>query len=88
MWKPEQLLQGKDFDPVFAHAIVRKFPELDDILWDRCYVKVETIEVGYSSRKDYLHFLELDYRFETVANLYAPDGYVQEESFYKYIMGS
>lgn len=83
MWKPEQLLQGKDFDPVFAHAIVRKFPELDDILWDRCYVKID-----YLNRKDFLHYLELDYRFETVANLHAPDGYVQEESFYKYIMGS
>lgn len=85
MWKPEQLLEGKDFDPVFAHAIVRKYPELDDILWDACYV--DTDEIRYIGAPTvYTHKLRLDYRNEEVAILWGVTS--PEESFYKFIMGS
>lgn len=76
MWKPEQLLEGKDFDPVFAHAIVRKYPELDDILWDACYL--ERVEEYYK--------LRLAYRGEDVALLSA--GETSKDSFYKFILDS
>lgn len=84
MWKPEQLLEGKDFDPVFAHAIVRKFPELDDILWDKCYVDRGYDMIGWNHT--YFHKLRLDYKGETIATL-SRDG-VAEKQFYKYIMDS
>ena len=84
MWKPEQLLEGKDFDPVFAHAIVRKYPELDDILWDACFVDTEDMYyVGYA---EYQHYLKLCYKGEDVATL--TSGWVSEKQFYKYIMDS
>lgn len=85
MWKPEQLLEGKDFDPVFAHAIVRKYPELDDILWDACYL--ERVEEYYlMTMPTYWHKLRLAYRGEDVALLSA--GETQKDSFYKFIMDS
>lgn len=84
MWKPEQLLEGKDFDPVFAHSIVRKYPELDDILWDACFVDTEDMYyVGYSEHQ---HYLKLCYKGEDVATL--TSGWVKEKQFYKYIMDS
>lgn len=84
MWKPEQLLEGKDFDPVFAHAIVRKYPELDDILWDACFVdKRETVN-GW--KNCYFHELCLYYKGEIVATL--SGGLCYEEQFYKFIMDS
>ncbi len=84
MWKPEQLLEGKDFDPVFAHAIVRKYPELDDILWDAC--SVDTDLMKFYGERVYEHYLRLDYRGEEVAKLSAGD--TKKESFYKFIMDS
>ena len=84
MWKPEQLLEGKDFDPVFAHSIVRKYPDLDDILWDSCVLEMETTTSGWQTM--YSHELWLFYRGECVATL--TSGYVSEKQFYKYIMDS
>lgn len=85
MWKPEQLLEGKGFDPVFAHAIVRKYPELDDILWDACYL--ERDEEYYTfSMPMYWHKLRLSYRGEDVALLSAEN--TAKESFYNFIMDS
>lgn len=84
MWKPEQLLEGKDFDPIFAHAIVRKFPELDDILWDMCFVDSDFNMIGW--HYTYFHKLRLVYKGETVATL--SNAGVDEPQFYKYIMSS
>ena len=84
MWKPEQLLEGKDFDPVFAHAIVRKYPELDDILWDMCSVERDEGMNGWDMF--YWHILHLDYKGETVATL-TSNG-TPEKQFYKFIMDS
>lgn len=85
MWKPEQLLEGKDFDPIFAHAIVRKYPELDNILWDACYLDRDA-EHYLVTLPTYWHKLRLEYRGEAVA-LLSTEG-TQEQSFYKYIMDS
>lgn len=84
MWKPEQLLEGKDFDPVFAHAIVRKYPELDDILWEQCYVDRDYDMIGW--HHTYFHKLRLVYKGETIATL--TSGGVPEKQFYKFIMDS
>ena len=85
MWKPEQLLEGKDFDPIFAHAIVRKYPELDNILWDACYLDRDE-EHYMMTMPTYWHKLRLEYRGAEVAVLSA--GETQEQSFYKFIMVS
>lgn len=84
MWKPEQLLEGKDFDPVFAHAIVRKYPELDDILWDECSVDIKESVRGWEAY--YFHTLCLYYKGEIVATLF--NNGTREKQFYKYIMDS